>query len=332
MLKRVWTSSAVWGITAVILAGGGTATAASLITGKAIKDNSLTGKDVRDRSLTARDFKGSLKGQPSAAGPAGPAGPTGPQGKTGPAGAGAPGPQGPQGNTGATGATGAQGDAGLQGAQGDTGASGATGAQGPQGDPGATGAQGDPGAQGPAGPQGLLGLIGPQGATGATGSTGSQGPTGSQGATGAQGPTGATGTTGATGPEGPLGPENVTFTAPTGIAQPGWNQPAAQTELYGFAGNRSKNDLTAATSARFVVNVLTAGAAAATLKVQYSPDQSTWTDLPGASAAINATGLKVSTFTAVPAGAKQDVFLRVVGLGGDVTAAPAFGVSSLQYK
>src|SRR5680860_1460250 len=280
MLKRVWTSSAVWGITAVILAGGGTATAASLITGKAIKDNSLTGKDVRnrsltgkdvrDRSLTARDFKGSLKGQPSAAGPAGPAGPTGPQGTAGP-----------------------QGLLGLIGPQGD---------------------------------------LGPQGATGATGSTGSQGPTGSQGATGAQGPTGATGTTGATGPEGPLGPENVTFTAPTGIAQPGWNQPAAQTELYGFAGNRSKNDLTAATSARFVVNVLTAGAAAATLKVQYSPDQSTWTDLPGASAAINATGLKVSTFTAVPAGAKQDVFLRVVGLGGDVTAAPAFGVSSLQYK
>jgi hypothetical protein len=44
------------------LACAGTATAATLITGKQVKDGSLTGKDVKDRSLTSHDFKGSLKG------------------------------------------------------------------------------------------------------------------------------------------------------------------------------------------------------------------------------------------------------------------------------
>ena len=74
------------------------------------------------------------------------------------------------------------------------------------------------------------------------------------------------------------------------------------------------------------------GTATSTLRVQYSTDQVTWTDLPGTSISTATVGLKTSTFTAVPAGAKQDVFLRVVGQGGDGAADPAFGVSSLQYK
>jgi len=125
----------------------------------------------------------------------------------------------------------------------------------------------------------------------------------------------------------------VTFLAPPGALLTGWtNQPAALTELFGFSRNRSKVDMTAATQARLVSNVAVAGGAAALLKIQYSTDQTTWTDLPGASIAINTTGLQVSAFTAVPAGAKQDVFLRVVGLNGNGSADPAFGVTSLQYK
>ena len=234
--------------------------------------------------------------------------------------AGALGPQGLQGDTGATGATGAQGPAGpdgLQGLQGDTGATGATGAQGPagpQGPQGLTGPQGDPG---------------PQGAPGAPGSTGSQGPAGPEGDTGPQGPAGAPG---ATGPQGPILPGDVTFLSSAGILTEWTNQPGALTEIYGAARNRTKVDLTNATEARFLCNVATTGDAAATLKVQYSTDQTAWTDLPGANASIGTTGLKVSAFTAVPAGAKQDVFLRVVGLGGDGSEDPAFGVTALQYK
>jgi len=108
--------------------------------------------------------------------------------------------------------------------------------------------------------------------------------------------------------------------------------PSATTELFGAPRNRTKVDMTSASQARYLLNVSTAGTATATLRVQYSTDQTSWTDLPGATAAINTTGLKVSAFTAVPAGAKQDVFLRVVGQNGDGVADPGFGVSSLQYK
>jgi hypothetical protein len=90
--------------------------AASLITGKQIKDNTVAGRDVRDSSLTGRDVRnGTLMAGDFQAGQL-PAGTSGPQG--------AAGPLGPQ---------------------------GVPGAQGPKGDPGAQGPKGDPGAQGPSG-------------------------------------------------------------------------------------------------------------------------------------------------------------------------------------
>ena len=105
-------------LTAVLLAAlvlsiglGGTAAAASLITGKQIKDgtvrgrdvgnSSLTGADVADKSLSPADFSGSVQG------PAGPQGPTGPQGPRG--------LQGPQGTAGPQGVKGDQGVPGISG-------------------------------------------------------------------------------------------------------------------------------------------------------------------------------------------------------------------------
>jgi hypothetical protein len=82
-------------ILAVVLACGGSATAARLITGKQIKNNSVTSsdvrnnslrsKDVRNRSLLAKDFK---RGQlpRGAQGPQGLRGSTGATGPRGPAG------------------------------------------------------------------------------------------------------------------------------------------------------------------------------------------------------------------------------------------------------
>lgn len=99
---------------------GGPAGAASLITGKQIKDGTITGRDVangsvsgadvRDGALSRRDF-GALP-----AGPEGPAGAPGPAGVTGPRGAQGPaGPQGPAGKAGPTGAAGTRGGAGAGG-------------------------------------------------------------------------------------------------------------------------------------------------------------------------------------------------------------------------
>lgn len=83
---------------ALIVALGGTATAAIVITGANVKDNSLTGKDVRDKSLTSVDIRDRTlrlrdfapaelpdpakpnRGERGERGEAGPQGPNGPQG------------------------------------------------------------------------------------------------------------------------------------------------------------------------------------------------------------------------------------------------------------
>lgn len=68
-------------VAAIASAGAGSATAASLITGKQIKNGTVTGADIKNHSLTSRDFRGSVRG------PAGPMGAAGATGATGPAGA-----------------------------------------------------------------------------------------------------------------------------------------------------------------------------------------------------------------------------------------------------
>ena len=107
-LKTLRPSSAtVIAFIALLLAGAGSATAATLITGAQVKDNSLTGRDVKDGSLSTRDFKkGTLR--------AGSRGTQGPQGTQGPAGAeGADGPAGPSGAAGQPGPRGARGPSGT---------------------------------------------------------------------------------------------------------------------------------------------------------------------------------------------------------------------------
>ena len=76
-------------VTALCLALAGTATAAAVIDGGDVKNNSLTGKDVRNKSLTKKDFRGSVRG------PRGPQGQKGATGTTGPQGVCTTGPQGP---------------------------------------------------------------------------------------------------------------------------------------------------------------------------------------------------------------------------------------------
>lgn len=83
-------------VLALVIAVSSSATAALVITGKQIKNNSVTTKDIKDGNLKTADLsaaaKAELKGN---AGPAGPAGEKGATGATGPAGpTGATGPSG----------------------------------------------------------------------------------------------------------------------------------------------------------------------------------------------------------------------------------------------
>jgi hypothetical protein len=62
----------------------------------------------------------------------------------------------------------------------------------------------------------------------------------------------------------------------------------------------------------------------ARLRVQYSTDQTTWLYLDGTagpSVDLNAAGLQVSPWVNVAAGARAEVFIRVVGLDGNASTA-----------
>lgn len=85
----------IMAVVAILLVASG-ATAAQVITGAQIRDNSVSGKDVRNKSLSKQDFKGSV---------------TGPRGLQGPRGA--PGARGAAGRPGATEVTVRGGSVGL---------------------------------------------------------------------------------------------------------------------------------------------------------------------------------------------------------------------------
>ena len=198
-------------------------------------------------------------------------------------------------------------------------------------------ARSTPGAPGPAGQQG------PQGAAGQPGSNGSAGLNGTAGATGATGATGTTGAAGTTGVTGTTGSAGATPAALTMLSEnwasfgnPPWtNQPAALTELFGLTTGRTRADLTVSSQVRIEVNVAQAGTASAAIRMQYSTDQASWNYLDGGtgpSVTVNTTGLKVSPWVNLAAGAKADVYLRVVGINGDGVADPSFGDITLQVR
>jgi hypothetical protein len=87
-VRRHLTYANVLSLVVILLATGGTATAAvKRYSGKQIKDSSLTGIDFRDRSLERRDLSAaaitSLTGRRGATGATGAAGGQGPKGQTG---------------------------------------------------------------------------------------------------------------------------------------------------------------------------------------------------------------------------------------------------------
>jgi hypothetical protein len=118
------------------------------------------------------------------------------------------------------------------------------------------------------------------------------------------------------------------------------SMPSALTELpspNSLSGSRyrTKADLTNVTQARLIVGVGSAGSTNAKIRAQYSTDQTTWNYLDGSSGPsvdINTTGLKVSSWINLAAGAHGDRFLRIVGISGDASASPNLGRIDVQAK
>lgn len=132
-------------------------------------------------------------------------------------------------------------------------------------------------------------------------------------------------------------PTQIPFANHAGAFVTWTDMPAAVVEFPGV-GNRARTVavLTAVTQARLVATMNVAGAAGAELRVQYSTDSGgAWNYLDGAtgpSVTIDATGLRVGSWVALASGAKADVWLRVVGAGGDNAVDPQFGNVSLQVR
>jgi len=131
--------------------------------------------------------------------------------------------------------------------------------------------------------------------------------------------------------------ESLTFngTNGNGTASNWANMPAALTELWGLNDSRLRYDLTDATEARLQVNVAGAGVSGSQLRIQYSTDQSTWNYLDGGTgpaSAVDAGGISISSWVTITAGAKSDVYLRVIGINGDGATAVQFGLIQLQVR
>ena len=113
------------------------------------------------------------------------------------------------------------------------------------------------------------------------------------------------------------------------------SQPSADTELLGLTRFRNKFDLTDFNQFRLVARVDVAGVAGADIRAQYSTDESTWNNLDGVNGpelAIDAIGTKDTAWTALPAGAKADVFLRIMGKDGDGVTNPDLGTIAIQIR
>lgn len=132
-------------------------------------------------------------------------------------------------------------------------------------------------------------------------------------------------------------PLDVAFAAPIGGgADREWtNMPAAATEFRGVSLHRRKIDLTNATQARLGASVDQTGHTTAKLYLEYSTDNVTFAALGTSEVGvdISSVGDKVSAaWVDLAAGAKADVWLRVVGSGGNGTADPRFGLLYASFR
>ncbi len=119
---------------------------------------------------------------------------------------------------------------------------------------------------------------------------------------------------------------------PFQVGQTMWtNMPAAETEFAGILARRMRFDLTGVNKVRISARVQTAGAAGSVLRFQYSTDENTWADLTP-NVAVDAIGTQVSAWDYIPGAAQADVYIRLVGSGGNGVADPTFGNIYLQLR
>lgn len=123
-------------------------------------------------------------------------------------------------------------------------------------------------------------------------------------------------------------PSVVVFIAPGPMDQIWTDMPAAATEI----GTRWRQyrRMDGVRGVRVLTSVVTAGAASATLGVQYSLNSgSSWSSTV-ATASLASTGAVAGTWAAWPEAAQTNVLLRVVGVDGDDSTDPQYAYVALE--
>ena len=114
------------------------------------------------------------------------------------------------------------------------------------------------------------------------------------------------------------------------------NMPAAATELFGSTDSRTKINLATATRFRLVVTQTVAGYADANLHLEYSANDSTYSDANTQIAdrlAVGAgIGVKVGNWAYLVDAAKGDMWIRIVGQGGNGAIDPRFMQIRIQFE
>lgn len=108
------------------------------------------------------------------------------------------------------------------------------------------------------------------------------------------------------------------------------NQPAAATEMRSTM--KRKIDLSTARQVRLWVNVATAGTSGADLYLRYSTDDSSYTDITGATVTVDATGWRDSGWQNLPSAARAVVWIQPWGKDGNGVADPRFTAVYAQIR
>jgi hypothetical protein len=126
-------------------------------------------------------------------------------------------------------------------------------------------------------------------------------------------------------------PQTITLLA-EGAARSWSRMPAALAE---WPTNRAVINFSNVSQVRITVDVVVRGQPSSVLAAQYSTNQTTWSYLDGVSGpsvAVSTTGTKIGGWVDISAVARQDVYVRLVGSGGNGSTTPQFGLITLQAK
>ena len=195
--------------------------------------------------------------------------------------------------------------------------------EGPQG-----GGAGVVGPQGPEGPQGIQGIPGENGAQGIQGIPGENGAQGIQGIQGIQGE------------PGPGGQLVVPFHSDATANVTMTNQAVAEAFLGNSNRNITKVDLTSLTQCRLIARVVTASTSVNNprLVLEYHTAFTTTVGTfqtigaTAVQAALTPVGISDSGWINLVAGAKADIFLTVLQVGGDAAADPAVAMVMAHFR